>query len=413
MIGIGCFLGVAGLGLAGFAAYRWLPAGLIGSLNPLGDSHESVLRRLNDIASNMAGVLDSIQDDSGRTEAIGKLQALSNEARDLQHRASHLGEVDEQEFTRLTSQFNSDATATKERLRTSIANLRQRNLLSDELSKLSVDIAIAMEDVGMAIKIGWKKLPAPQNKAEELVRKKVEVRRDIWREFAAVTSKDHYDKLPDRLASIPGRYQQLRDLQQEVNKQGPSTENFVTKYSSVWFDASFQTADLRNKQEVLYGSNPALQAQMDAIKKAESELSGMQMLAQSQQHNGMPMPGGPPPSGFPSDPPPIPKSKEEAFSQSFNQFTQRHGAENTVILRINSSVNLQSQAGDIVDQVTAIQANEFGLKLKNYFANHDGNSTTIVLMYKGTIDDVVSRINFGKVVSFSAQKREIVVDYAD
>lgn len=70
MIGIGCVLGVAGLGFAGFAAYRWLPAGAIAKLNPLGDSHASVLRRLSEIASNMVGVLDSIQDESDRPAAF-------------------------------------------------------------------------------------------------------------------------------------------------------------------------------------------------------------------------------------------------------------------------------------------------------------------------------------------------------
>ncbi len=413
MIGIGCLLGVAGLGLAGFAAYRWLPVGVITKLNPLGDSHGSVLRRLNDIASNMVGVLDSIHDDSGRQAAIGKIQALSSEARELQRRATHLGEIDEQEYNRLASQFNSDAAATKERMRTAVANLRQRNLISDELSGSSIAMALAMDDVGMAIQIGWKSLPVPENKAEELVHDKVGIQRNIWREVAAVTSKDHYDKLPDRLASFPRRYQKLHDLQQEVNKQGPSAENLVTKYSMVSFDVSFQLADLKNKQETLYGSNSAVQAQLDAINQAEAELTRIQTLAHSQPHNAIQMPGGPPGNGFQNGPPGVPRTADEAFSQSLTQFTQRHGAENTVILRINSTVNLQSQAGEIVDKVAAIQANELGIKLKNFFAPRDGNTTTIAFMYKGAVDEVVSRIDFGKVVSVNPNKREIVVDYAD
>lgn len=413
MIGIGCFLSFAGLDFAAFATYRLFPEGAFTNLIPVEDSHKSVLRRLNDIASNSVDVLDSIQDDSDCLEAIGKLQTLANEASELKRRATQLGEIDEEEFNRLASQFNSDRTPTIERLRSAGARLVQRNLYTHELSKSSIAMGLAYEDTVMAFEIGWRSLPAPENKDEELVHDKVEIQRDIWREVVAVTCKDHYDKLPNRLASFPSRYQELHDLQQEVTKQGPTAEKLITKYSKVSSSVSFHLADLKNRYETLYGINSALQEQLDAIKKAKADLMGLQMFAHSQPHNVMPTPSGPPLIGFPTKPTGAFQTTEEAFSQVLTQFAQRHGAENTVILRIYSAVKLRLQVGEIVDKVAANEANKYGGKLKSFSSRRDGYITSIVFMYKGTIDEIVSRIDFGRVVSVDSREREIMVDYRD
>lgn len=407
----GLLLTIALFSFAGIAAYLWLPAGLINSLNPLGDSHSSVLNRLNDIGAEMDGILASVQDESGRDLAIDKLKTLSLETIDLKRRVARLGEIDDQEYDRLVIQFNKDAEASKERMRQAITNLSARNLYSKKLADTRMELAISMQDVAMTTKIAWKALPPPKSKAEQLAHHKIEIERDIWREFLAVTSLDQYNNLPDRLASFPSRYDSLRDLQIEVSKQSPGAENSVFKYNGISFDVSFQLADLSNKLQSQYGSNTALHTVQDEIKAAKSDLVRAGIESSSPSRAGWSTSNGPPQFGTPGFPPGFPPQGVGSSGQSINQPMQRSRAKPTYILRIRSDLNLLSQASDMLDKVISSDRNDHGPNSKIFYAFREGNTTVILFKYNGTVDEVVSRIDFGRILSIDRQKREILVDY--
>lgn len=411
LIGSGLFMTIALFCFVGLAVYLWLPAGLIDNLNPLGDSHASVLNRLNNIGTEMVGIYESVQDEPSRQSAIDKLKSLSLETLDLKRRAARLGEIDDQEYDRLVAQFNKDAALSKERTRTAIANLLARNLRSKELADTAMELAFSIEDVAMTTRIAWKALPIPNSKAEQLAHHKVEIERDIWREFAAVTSLDQYNNLAYRLASFPNRYNRLRDLQIEVSKQSPGIENSVLKYNGISLQVGFQSADLNNKLQARYGTNTAVQAVQDEIEAAKSDLVRVAIESSSRSHAGGATSNGPPQFGVPGFPPGVARTAEEAFAQSLSEFKQRYGSERTVILHIKSELDLNPKFTELLDKVMTGSPPDRGPNPKNGFADKRGNIYTIVFTYNGPVDEILPTIDFGRILSVDRQNREITVDY--
>ncbi len=185
---ISIVLGIGLLGGIGYLVVQMLPVGSLAKLNPIGDSPSSVIGGLRDVVNKMATEFESIDDEASRDAAVENLKDLVDQARDLQKRAVRLGTVPEDERVALYQRYRNEIPPVRDRVKAAAKRVRDRNLGNNALMEASVTIGFAIADVGMAIDAGWKALPEPKSKWEELEFEKTKLDRDTWRALLCVTS---------------------------------------------------------------------------------------------------------------------------------------------------------------------------------------------------------------------------------
>ncbi len=291
-------------------------------------------------------------------------------------------------------------------------------------------VSSAIADVATAMDVGWKQIPKPTTVDEQCDYAEANIKGDLWRAVAKVTSPQEYQSLHRELLEAAERYQDLFPLQKQVADSQTSPAPILSRYYDFAFAFDFQTQDKLTKLRQQYGENQQLSDALLALKSAQSQLRGIridaansiamddrdepnatlpgesetrvqQQQAQPQSQHA-PRPPAPSPRRKPNGSVPSNVSSTERREQEVQKFVGQHGPENVVVIRVSNAAMLRP--GVLVKQLTQ------RLGTRRFVASRPASEAIMAIQYSGTLEEVVQQINWGKVTSVDALTRSIAVD---
>ena len=449
---VGILVGVGMLGGIGYLVYLNLPVGTIANLNPMADSPESILSGLKSTLGAAATELDSINDANSRDAAMTKINALAEDARALQRRAVMLNPIPEERRLQIEKRFASELDPVRERMKSAMAQVRNRDLANRALAESTILFSFALADAATAVSVGWKEFPEPKNDWEQLEYEKSLIKREMWRKVLCTVTEADYQTLPGELSEIPPLYEALQDLQTKVAQADPSQSSAFSPYRDFNFDFGFQTAQRLEKLQQQFGENTALVGALAKIRSAESELTGIKMQIEMEAdpvafgavppHGFGQQPGRPgyqrtQPPGYPRTSPPgyrprslepvpgsggqpgrrvgiireappefdlaAPPDSPSANERRLQNFTRAQGRDSVVVIRFTGL------AEDVRLGAQAAKLNTTLGKAPTIIAR-EGSRALMAYRYESAPGEVAELIDVGKVTQTDVERRIIFVD---
>ena len=380
--------------------------GLAPSLaNPGGDTPDGLAEEFKEHAVALRDTLQAIEDERSRDAAIPKLWEIAGELNELALRAGRLEPLADAEFSAFVKRLGQPPDAQSFDANRG-AQLRQRGILSEELTAAALESASALSLAGSALFSGLKALPAAAGEAESLEREKVELMRAAARSVCRVSSGADLDAAAADLERFTAALRALVSKKESLT----GIEAQMHQAKTMFLDADVLAGRMISAAAAAaetHGRNDRLAQAVVDLRSAGSQVDFARPGTASNVAQAIPSgavgpdgPGGPASGPFGPGGPAGLGPAGPGFDP-LGDYIRQFGADKVVTFTCPPMEN--GVRDDLVRKLQGLTG------ANSNSAEWNNQSTRIVLNYAGDVEALVARIDFATVTSFDAATRTIAL----